>query len=493
MSNKATNVLLLTIAQGVNYVLLFLFTPYLSRSLEKNIYGSYSQVLMIAELVSLLFSLAILQIAMMLFSNLEKKFEDSLKTIIVFVLGGGFLGAIFCFIFSYFAPTLFDNELLGNWLKIFSISIIGTKLNTVLNQALIKVNRASFLMRLVISSNFIKLCLALVAIHVFHSVVLLLIVYALEPIISCLIQLFLLFKLKYLDGRFDKEILREIWTIGIPLYVVDILGHSYTYIAGFIISTHWGETSYADYRIGSVELPLIGTIYATISTIFMADMSAQIQNKNYLTVAATKRKIISTTAVVLFPVAIFFIFFSKEFITIVYSGKYTESYKIFIVFSMALLIRFQDYTDILILLRKSKYVLLSFVVFVISNIVLNLTLSIWLGIVGCAIATIGSVYILAFMQLHITIKQLKVRYQDYIDFIKLFKILFISVVVIGLVKLAFTYTSINFIFTFIIGGILTLPFLFFFFIKNKYIDITLYKNIFDKIPIFGSRLYKILL
>ena len=102
-------------------MLLFLFTPYLSRSLEKNIYGSYSQVLMIAELVSLLFSLAILQIAMMLFSNLEKKFEDSLKTIIVFVLGGGFLGAIFCFIFSYFAPTLFDNELLGNWNNLITI------------------------------------------------------------------------------------------------------------------------------------------------------------------------------------------------------------------------------------------------------------------------------------------------------------------------------------------------------------------------------------
>ncbi|KXK44192.1 MAG: Polysaccharide biosynthesis protein [Bacteroidetes bacterium OLB11] len=194
MSQKATNVIILTIAQGVNIVLGFLFTPYLVRTLDKNIYGTFSQVNLVADVVSLVFSIAIIQIAMMLFSNTNKRFEDSIKTVILFVLYGGILGAIFCIIFSFFAPSIFKNELLGMWLKLFSFSIIGSKLNLVLNQALIRINKTKFLMTLSVCSNFTKLSLALVALKVFQSVEMLLIVYALEPIISSIIQIALLKK-----------------------------------------------------------------------------------------------------------------------------------------------------------------------------------------------------------------------------------------------------------------------------------------------------------
>ncbi|MBK7690637.1 MAG: hypothetical protein IPJ31_05805 [Bacteroidetes bacterium] len=67
MSKKAVNVLLLTISQGVNVLLLFLFTPYLVRVLEKNVYGTYLQTLLIADIISILTSIAIVQSAMMLF------------------------------------------------------------------------------------------------------------------------------------------------------------------------------------------------------------------------------------------------------------------------------------------------------------------------------------------------------------------------------------------------------------------------------------------
>ncbi len=492
MSQKAANVIILTIAQGVNIVLGFLFTPYLVRALDKNIYGSYSQVNLVADVISLIFSIAIIQIAMMLFSNPEKKFEDSLKTVFLFVLYGGILGAISCFGFSFFAPAIFKNELLGYWLKLFSISIIGSKLNLVLNQALIRINKTKFLMALSVSSNFIKLTLALVALKVFNSVEFLLIVYALEPIVSSFVQLLLLKKSNLLSGNFDKMILREIWQIGLPLYAVELLGNSYTYIAGFIISGYFGENDYAIYKNGSMELPLIGTIYATISTIMMADMSMNIQAKNYVAVAESKRKIISTTAVVIFPLALFFMFFSKEFITIYFSEKYLESAKVFIVFCFALLIRIQNYSDVLIILRKSKYVLYSFFVFMFLNIILNIVLSKTFGILGCAVATIASVYVLSFMQLHLTIKSLHVHYKQYIDFISLLKIIAITLISIVIVKWGLNMLSFHTIPTFLLGATLTLPSLYFYFIKSKYIDIRLYENLFYKIPIFGKHLYKIL-
>jgi O-antigen/teichoic acid export membrane protein len=491
MSKKAVNVLLLTISQGVNVLLLFLFTPYLVRVLEKNVYGTYLQTLLIADIISILTSIAIVQSAMMLFSNLKKNFENCLKTILLFTFCGGLIGASVCYLFSYFAPGFFGNELIGIYLKIFAISVIGSRLNFVLNQAMIKVGKTQFLMLLSICTNFIKIGLALIAIKFYHSVMLLLFIYAIEPITSSLFQLWVLRRMKLLGGTFDSSLINEIFSIGLPLYFVEILGNSYTYIAGFIISINLNEEQYAAYRSGSIELPIIGVLYATISTIFMADMSVNVQLNKFAVVAEMKKKIITTTAIVLYPVAVFFIFYSREFTLLYMSAKYEDSYKVFIVFCFALLIRFQNYTDVLILLKKSKFVLYSFLVFVIFNISLNLVLSKSFGILGCAIATIFSVYVLAFMQLHIVIRQLNVSYKDYIEIDKLLKILGVSVLIIGASKILLSYLNFPILYTFIFAGVTTLPILLFYFLKNKYIEVELYKNLFDKIPIFGPKLFKI--
>jgi len=492
VNNKAVNILLLVISQAVNVVILFIFTPYLVRALPKQVYGSYSQVIFVTEFISILFSLAILQVAMMIFSNNVNKLNDSLNTVIRFTFFSGLLAMGFSFLFSYVAPNLFDNDLLGPLLKIFSISLIGSKLNLVLNQALIRIEKTKSLMLLSILSNFIKLVLAVIAIKVYNSIEIMLLVYALEPIVSSAIQLFILKSNGYLKGKYNSTISKEIFQVGLPLYFVEIFGASYTYIAGFIISINLNEEQYAIYRNGSIELPVIGTIYGTISLIFMSDMLHNIQEKKFHLVAQTKKKIISSTAVILFPIAIFFIFYSKEFIVLYMSEKYVDSYKVFLIFSAALLIRTQNYTDILILMKKSKYILISFLVFVVSNILLNLVLSNIFGILGCAFATIFSVYILAFLQMHITIKQLQLRYTDYIDLKLLIIIMFSSVIVIGLAKLSTNFFNLSNLAAFLGAGSITIPLLIFFYIKNKFIDITPFENIFNKIPYFGPKIYAVL-
>lgn len=492
MNNKATNIILLVISQAINVVILFLFTPYLVRSLPKHIYGSYSQVIFISEFISIITTVAILQVAMMIFSNREQDLNNSIKTVLFFTITTGMIGVVICFGFSYIAPSLFNNELLGSLLKIFSLSLLGTKLNLVLNQAMIRIDKTKSLMLLSIFSNLIKLILAVFVIIKFQSVALMLLIYALEPIISSLIQIFILYKNGYITGKYQPIILKEIFQVGLPLSIVEILGASYTYIAGFIISINLNEEQYAIYRNGSIELPVIGTIYGTISLIFMADMLKHIQDGNFQRVAEIKKRIISATAVLLFPVAIFFIYYSKEFIVLYMSDKYIDSYKVFLVFSAALLIRFQNYTDILILMKKSKYVLISFLTFVIFNIGLNLILSKYFGIIGCAIATIFSVYILAFMQMHITIRKLNVTYSEYINTKLLLTVLISSILFIGILKFITTYYQIPNLIAFVSAGSISIPILIVFYIKNKFIDITSFEGLFDKIPFIGKKIFNLL-
>lgn len=492
MANKATHIFLLVVSQAVNIVVVFLFTPYLVRALPQAVYGTYGQVLFISELINTLCSLAILQLAMMLYSNTHHKFEDSLRTVLQFTGIAGLVGFMLCLVFSYFAPNWFSNELLGPLLRLYAFSLLGSRLSLVCNQALIKIEKTRFVMVLSIVSNFIKLSLGFYCIQYAKSIEYLLIVYAAEPIVSSLIQLFILKKAGYMQGRFQSSILRDIFHIGMPLYFVELLGASYTYISGFVISTRLNESQYAIYRNGSVEIPVIGALYGTISMIFMGDLMRHIQDRSFEKVAETKRKIMTSTAVFIFPVAFFFIFFSKEFILLYLSEKYIGSYVVFIIFTMALLIRLQNYTDILILMKKSVYVLISFVVFMALNIGLNLWLSgIW-GIIGCAMATIISVYILAGLQLHFTVQQLKVRYSDYIDTKSLFQILLLSAGWAALIKWGIVQFPISIIWQFIIAGVITVPPLIVLLIKLKFLDISALEGLFGKIPYFGHKLFRLL-
>lgn len=492
MQNKAINIVLLVISQGVNIILTFLFTPYLVRALPKDIYGSYSQTIFLAELASTLTSFAIMQIAMMVFSNKEKKLADSIKTIVMAAAFTGGIGVLLCFLFSFIAPGLFSNELLGTLLQYYSIGILANKLNLILNQALIRVDKTKAILILSILSNFAKLSLGVAAIHYYNSITLLLLIYAIEPIVSSLIQLYILYRAGYLNGKFDNLIIKEMIKVALPLYFVEILGASYTYTAGIIISMNLREEQYAIYKNGSVELPVIGTIYGTVSLIFMSDLLSHIQDNNFKKVAEIKNKIITSTAVIVFPIAIFFAIFSKEFITIYLSEKYIESYTVFIVFCLALLIRFQNYTDVLILMKKSKYVLYSFATFIILNISLNLILIKPLGILGCAIATILSTYFLAFMQLHITIKKLQVNYTTYINYKALLKIILISGFYIGVIKIISLNIIHSPLYSFVISGMFSIPVLILYFIKTKLIDITPFESFFNKIPYLGQKLFAFL-
>lgn len=462
------------------------------RALPQAVYGTYGQALFISELINTFCAFAILQMAMMLYSNKHYRFEDSLRTVLQFTSIAGVLGFLLCVAFSFWAPQWFDNPLLGPLLRLYSFSLLGSRLNLVCNQALIKIEKTRIVMVLSIVSNFIKLALGFYCIQYLKSIEWLMVVYAAEPIISSLIQLIILKRSGYMNGRFQLAVLRDIFQIGFPLYLVELLGASYTYISGFVISTRLNESQYAIYRNGSVEIPVIGALYGTISMIFMSDLMRHIQDRSFLKVAEAKRKIMTSTAVFIFPVAFFFIFFSREFIVLYLSEKYIGSYTVFIIFTMALLIRLQNYTDILILMKKSVYVLISFVVFMVLNIGLNLWLSgIW-GIVGCALATIVSVYILAGMQLHFTVRQLNVRYTEYIDIKALAQILFFSVAWAAAIKWGINQLNLPLLGQFLLAGIITVPPLVIFLIKQKFLDISALEGLFGKIPYFGHKLYRLL-
>lgn len=491
-SSKSKNILLLVLSQAINLIILFLFTPYLVRALPQEQFGTYSQVLLIAEFIGVLVSLAVVQIAMMVFTKPDVPFSDAFKTVFRFNLISSLLGVVFMWLFSTFASSVFRNESLTFLLILFSPYVLGLKMNAVFNQALIRLNESKFILYVTVSMNLLKLTLAFVAVHYYHSLPAMMVVYALDPVLQSTIQYIKIYLLGHTKGHFSMKLFKDLIPIALPLYLVELFGASYAYISGFVISININENAYAIYKNGSFEIPVISSIYSTISMVFMGDLSKMVFERDYLTLALTKKKIISTTALLVFPVAIYFMFFSREFILFYYSAKYAATIPVFIIFTGAMFIRIQNYTDVLVLIGNSKLVLLSFFVFMVSNIVLNILLSSWFGVVGCALATIVSVYLLAGLQLHFTIRKLQVNWSDYIDLKKLFQIVLLSILVILPVRLMFHYFEGPYWLNLMLSFCLSMSVYVFVAFKTRIAEIAVFQPFLERIPYFGTRIYNLL-
>ncbi|QLH47037.1 MAG: oligosaccharide flippase family protein [Bacteroidota bacterium] len=218
-SSKSKNILLLVLSQAINLIILFLFTPYLVRALPQEQFGTYSQVLLIAEFIGVLVSLAVVQIAMMVFTKPDVPFSDAFKTVFRFNLISSLLGVVFMWLFSTFASSVFRNESLTFLLILFSPYVLGLKMNAVFNQALIRLNESKFILYVTVSMNLLKLTLAFVAVHYYHSLPAMMVVYALDPVLQSTIQYIKIYLLGHTKGHFSMKLLR----ISFPLHCHYIL------------------------------------------------------------------------------------------------------------------------------------------------------------------------------------------------------------------------------------------------------------------------------
>jgi O-antigen/teichoic acid export membrane protein len=482
---KSSTALALVISQSVNFLLIFLFTPYLARALPTSDYGTFCQLQLIASLFGVLTSFGLNQVAIYIYSNRKFNFNDSVKTLMTAGIVSGVTGtALMAFCGDWFGATFRNTSLQQlNWA--FAPQIAGQQISAVLTHALVYTNQARFLLFLTAFGTASRLVLGVIAIHVFDSLLCFVLVFALEPLASGFAQYCRLRLTGFMGGKATIRILWTAYNLARPLYLVTLLGASYTYLSGLLISIWLTQADLATYKNGSIELPIIGTLYGVLSTAFVKDMSRLTSAQHFKALAALKQRLTSNTAAIVFPFAIYCIFFSKEFVLAYFSERYLDSASIFSIFSFALLFRIQQYSDVLILLGEPQTILKCNVVFIASNLALNVSLIGPLGVQGCAIASVVSLGLLSWLQLHITIRKLNVKYTDYLDLRRLFSIALVCACMASCAKFTAHLLPISSLPSLILGFCIFLPATLILLVKFAYLELAPFRPIFSKLPFIG--------
>jgi O-antigen/teichoic acid export membrane protein len=170
--------------------------------------------------------------------------------------------------------------------------------------------------------------------------------------------------------------------------------------------------------------------------------------------------------------------FNQSFISLYLGDKYIASGSIFAVYTLSLIIRINDYSDVLISFQKNKIILISYGTAFILNIILNYVLITQVGVIGAPIATMFSLMVLAILQLLPTLKLLDTSLFKFIDFVSIFKMITLSILLVSTLYLGNIFFDGKLVL--IISIIIYFPILYSLLLYKKLLDRNILVGIFPK-------------
>lgn len=482
MSNRINKVIAYSFAQFVNVFIAFLLSPYLSRALEKTEYGVYNQVLYIGGFFTIIFSIGLFNVINYFFSKNDNEEEKITIQSLIAVLG--IAASVIFFLITLFFP----GQLFYQLLQLFAFSFAFAFASNYLNSLLIINNNTKYVALCTVLVTLLSSVGLLIAIQKFHSIKL---AFVIIGIFAPVLNFFILFakakKYIFFKFSFSKSALKNIFKISGPLYLTNVLGASYIYVAAFFVNVFGGSIAFANYKNGAIELPFISTIAFSVSAVIMPDLAKMYFENKLEEIYLLKKKMINQVIFIVYPVVFYFLVFHYEFITAYFSPKYKESAAIFAVYTCTCFIRINDYQDVMVASGNSKYILRSNIYYTAVNILSVILLGYFFKGVGIAVASFISVTFLAFLLLRYDSIILSKKLLQFFEVKSILKLAVFCLLFLLMIYGVLNYYKPGSIKTILFSGILYFPAVYFILYKFNFYDRSLVKILSSKIPWFKNR------
>lgn len=184
-----------------------------------------------------------------------------------------------------------------------------------------------------------------------------------------------------LSFKFLREHIHYAW----PLVFSALLGSSATYVDGFLVLNFFDSSTFAIFRYGAKEFPLVVLMANALSNAMIADFS---DRNNLNDALRSLKKRTAGLMNLLFPVTVIFLVFSQWLYPKVFNPDFLESASIFNIYLLLIMSRLIFPHTILIGFKKNSIVMYASFAELMINIILSLIFINKWGIEGVALATV---------------------------------------------------------------------------------------------------------
>lgn len=186
--------------------------------------------------------------------------------------------------------------------------------------------------------------------------------------------------------------MRAMAAYGFPLSIAMAVGTLSLQLDKLIVSVMSTPELFAIYSNGAMEIPIIGIVTGTISTVMIVDFRRSFSARDYVESKRLYHLVPIKTSLFLFPAMAFLAVCAKPFILVLYSEKYVDSTLPFLLYLLIIPSR-----TILLggmaALGKGRIILRNSVVLLAINVALSIPLVSYFGYLGAVWGTIIALYI----------------------------------------------------------------------------------------------------
>lgn len=202
-------------------------------------------------------------------------------------------------------------------------------------------------------------------------------------------------------GTFDFGLLKKFLLYSIPIGLASFVGTVTVDIDKLMIGRFLDTEHMAYYTNAGKELPL--AIVATSLTAVLMPRAVRLlkQDKPGQAVGLWGESIKLSYLIICFFVTACVVF-APQIMTILYSEKYLPGVSVFRVYALVLLLRVTYFGMMLNASGKTKFILLTSILTMVLNVILNALFYHWMGFIGPAVATFMSIFVVQIIQLIFT-------------------------------------------------------------------------------------------
>lgn len=250
-------------------------------------------------------------------------------------------------------------------------------------------------------------------------------IYALIETIYLYNYLLKKYKISFINS-FNKTVFKKQFNYSLPLFFSSVIGKISSNAEKIILIIFLTPADFAIYSVGSFKLVFVLLVYNSVGQVILPKISELNKNNKNLEAFSLWKKMVLKNAIFTIPMVIYFFIISKDLLVFLFTSEYSESYLVFRIILLVLLIQMLGHGYILRGLAKTRSVFYANLYQLITALALGYIFVTIFGIIGAAFLYLLTFSVNAIAQLIKSKNLIGVTWREFLPYSDFIFILLLS-------------------------------------------------------------------
>ena len=331
-SSLTVQALWLSIARSLAFIFALALPILLTRSLSQNEYGLFKQVFLIITTATALLPLGF---GLSVFYYLPRENDAGRRgqVILNILLFNLIVGAAACLVLIFWPgliARIFRDPTIPTYAPLVGVVILLWLFSSFLEIVPIANQELKLATVFIVAGQLTRTILLLAAAIIFDTVEALIYAALIHGVLQSLVLIW------YVSSRFqgfwrafDRSLTLKQIAYALPFGLAGLLYTIQTDLHNYFVSNRFSAATFAIYSIGVAQLPLVGILRDSVSSVILPRINYLQEHGQAREIVVLLANAIRKLAAVYLPMYVFLMITGREFLTVMFTSAYVESWPIF--------------------------------------------------------------------------------------------------------------------------------------------------------------------